>query len=201
MDPAADKRGSVFFYAIAFEASLGLLAVGIGWFIGYQPFTRILETCLAGRILANEILWGLIATIPMMLIPAVCEFISWPPLQELKQLVQKFVSWFCGDRSAFHLAVISFVAGLGEELLFRGTLLEGLEPHFESMWLVLAVSSLLFGLAHSITPLYFLLATTVGFYLGVLVLATGSLIPAIVAHSLYDFLVLFYLTRQRRRQE
>jgi len=59
----------------------------------------------------------------------------------------------------------------------------------------LAISSLLFGLCHWISTAYVVMATAMGLLLGGLFLATGNLAAPMVAHALYDFLALLYLTR------
>ena len=61
----------------------------------------------------------------------------------------------------------------------------------------LLAAALLFGLLHSITPAYAILAGLVGLYLGGLWLACGNLLTPIVAHGTYDFLALVYLVRVR----
>ena len=201
MAPKNCTRQTIFFYAILFEGFLAVLAVGIGWLMGYHPIRNLQATCCNEKILAAEVLWGLLAVFPMLLIPSAVEMLNWEPLQEIKRLLAEFVRWLCAGRSTLELAAISGVAGFSEELLFRGTLLEGILHHFGSSWLILAGSSLLFGLAHAITLTYFVLATGAGIYFGVLVMATESLVPAMVAHSVYDFVVLSYMTRRLQHHQ
>ena len=52
---------------------------------------------------------------------------------------------------------------------------------------------MLFGLGHWITPSYGVLAGIIGGYLGLLTMASSNLLPAILAHALYDFAALVYL--------
>jgi len=94
------------------------------------------------------------------------------------------------------LALVALAAGLGEELLFRGAL-QSLAELWMSPLVALAMVSLLFGLAHALSATYFVLATVVGAYLGWLALATGSLVPPILAHALYDLLALGVLLRRQ----
>jgi membrane protease YdiL (CAAX protease family) len=61
----------------------------------------------------------------------------------------------------------------------------------------LLLASLLFGLLHPLTVMYFVLASLVGVYLGCWQLATDNLLVVIVAHALYDFVALVYLVGQR----
>jgi len=50
-------------------------------------------------------------------------------------------------------------------------------------------------LRHFITPTYALLAALTGAYLGLVWSWTGNLLPVVLMHTLYDFLVLLYLLR------
>jgi len=87
-------------------------------------------------------------------------------------------------------------AGFGEEILFRGWLQQGLfavlgaEKNILLGVLGLLVASILFGLAHPISPLYVILATLVGLALGGVYWMTGNLLCAIVAHAVYDAIIL-----------
>jgi membrane protease YdiL (CAAX protease family) len=88
--------------------------------------------------------------------------------------------------------LISLAAGVGEELLFRG-LLQAAIADWLHPWAGLGIASLVFGLAHSITRTYAVLATLLGAYLGGLWLACDNLLAPMITHALYDFLALLYL--------
>lgn len=95
---------------------------------------------------------------------------------------------------------VAVAAGVGEEVLFRGLLLRGLEGVGARMGLArvptqafaVGVSSVLFGLAHASygTPLQVLVPIGLGVLFGVLVVRGGSLWTVIVAHFLYDVVAL-----------
>ena len=90
---------------------------------------------------------------------------------------------------------ISLLAGLGEEILFRGVLQEAFTGWF-NVWVGVLMASVLFGLMHSITFTYVLLATLMGAYLGCVWLwADHNLLVIVLTHALYDFLVLLWLLR------
>jgi hypothetical protein len=116
------------------------------------------------------------------------------PLGRLNAAVDDMLLPLFARCSVIQLAFISIMAGLGEELLFRGVL----QPLLIG-WLGIAaglcLASLVFGLLHAVTPSYAVLATLVGAYLGWLALATGNLLGPIIAHALYDFVALVYLMR------
>jgi CAAX protease family protein len=119
-----------------------------------------------------------------------------PELRRLSDQVQWLVDELFGGASWFQLALVAALAGLGEELLFRGVLLPVL-ARWTTPLLALAVTSLLFGLAHALSRLYFLLATLIGVYFGWLAMDVG-LAVAIVTHGLYDLVALMYLSRRSR---
>ena len=63
--------------------------------------------------------------------------------------------------------------------------------------LAILIVGIIFGVCHWITPLYFLLATITGIYLGWLYWATGSLVAPVLAHALYDFIALVVIVRRQ----
>ena len=92
--------------------------------------------------------------------------------------------------------MIAALAGLGEELLFRGVAQRGIEQVSGSGNIGLVAASLLFGLAHPISKTYTFMATLVGLYLGGLLLASDNLLAPIVTHAAYDFAALVYLVKR-----
>jgi uncharacterized protein len=116
-------------------------------------------------------------------------------VRRLVTLVEEQLGPVLVSRSLAELAFLAGLAGLSEEVLFRGVLQAGLSLLLpDSMALVIA--SLLFGLAHFVTPAYALLAGVAGLYLGLVFLLQGNLLVPIVAHALYDFVALTYLVRR-----
>ena len=91
------------------------------------------------------------------------------------------------------LVAISLVAGIAEEILFRGLI---------QTQLGILPASILFGLAHLITPAYAVIATIMGFYIGFIFQVFDSLLIPIQLHFIYDLFALLYLryhTRLRHR--
>lgn len=96
-----------------------------------------------------------------------------------------------GHATLAEIASLSVLPGLGEELLFRGTI----QPEIG-----LIGASLVFGILHSgfsreLLP-YGAWATVVGAVLGGLYLATGSLWSCIVAHALVNAMGALWLRSQ-----
>ncbi|UCE89470.1 MAG: CPBP family intramembrane metalloprotease [Pseudomonadota bacterium] len=87
---------------------------------------------------------------------------------------------------AWELVGLSVLAGVAEEMLFRGAL----QP-----LVGLVGASVIFGALHALTPGYFLLATLLGLLMGSLYELTGSLLAPVVMHTLYDLGALYLLRR------
>ena len=82
---------------------------------------------------------------------------------------------------------LSLVAGLGEEIAYRGYALTTIQLLIPDPWMAAGLSSVAFGVLHAYQGAVGVLKTAlIGFVLAVPVLMTGSLVPAIVAHALID---------------
>lgn len=96
---------------------------------------------------------------------------------------------------------VSVTAGICEELVYRGFLLQALTDATSSAFAVV-LSSGAFGVAHAYqSPAGALRATLLGALLCVPVLFTGSLLPSMIAHALIDILSGLWLARYLLRGE
>jgi len=86
--------------------------------------------------------------------------------------------------------LLAFLPALCEEFFFRGVLLRELKSA-RGTGRALLWSSLLFGLAH-LSVFRFLPTTCLGFFLGLLVLSSRSLAPAILCHACFNALLIFF---------
>ena len=181
------RRRDILLLAVGLEGGLGALAAAVGWLIDCPPWHG-----LHGDV--QDTLLGVYATLPLLFIFLLC--VHWPvgPLKRIKAFADDVIRPWFRSCTLFDLATVALLAGLSEELLFRG-LLQDLVSRWFHPWLALACASLLFGLLHTITPTYALLATLMGGYLGWLYLRTGNLLVAVVAHALYDFCALAYVLK------
>ena len=180
-------------FAAAFEGGLAILAVVLGWLFGVTP-TETIHWSLAA------VVWGLAATLPMLVQLWVCVSIPWRPFANITRSVDETLRPLLQHCSLIDLAAISLLAGFGEELLFRGFLQQLIGDWIGGslgIWAGLAVASVVFGLLHAITPTYAVVACLYGLLLGGLWIATGNLLAPIIAHAVYDFLALVYFIRIR----
>jgi membrane protease YdiL (CAAX protease family) len=172
---------------LATEGGLAVLAVLLGLLLGYAPWQN-------NDWSAAALLRGVLLTLPMLLLFSLC--VRWPvgPLARIKQFVEEFVKPAFAHCTLLDLAVLSLLAGIGEEWLFRGVLQPALADAF-GLWPALLLASLLFGLAHPITFTYVVYATLIGLYLGWFAHTFGNLLEVTLAHALYDWIALLYLVR------
>jgi len=190
-DHAAPARPHAFLRtAILFEGGLVILALGLGWLFQVQPFGSV-------RLTWRHICAGLLATAPPLLALTLLLRSNAPRITRLVREVEQMIGPLFEGATVGALALISILAGVGEESLFRGVL----QPALGSVtgpWVALVVVSAVFGLVHSVTATYAVLAGVIGLYLGWLFLWTGNLLVPIVVHALYDFVALAVLVRRLR---
>jgi membrane protease YdiL (CAAX protease family) len=192
MDPPSDSDAKLLPIAVAFEGGLGVGAILLGWLRGQSPWSAI-SWSFAGLTL------GLAATLPLLaafflLIRARA---TW--CVRLRETAERLILPLLGQCGVGELGAISMLAGFAEELLFRGVIQAALGDWF-SPAVGLVGASLVFGLAHPISLSYFTLVTVVGLYLGGIWLWTGNLLVPIVAHAVYDFVVLAWMARGWRAE-
>lgn len=173
-----------------FEGGLGLVAIVLGWLLGIDPAAGTRWNWQAAG-------WGLAGTLPMVGMLPLLVRSSWPPLKRLVSLIEEVAVPLLGRRPVWELALLSLLAGVGEELMFRGLLQGGLGRHLGDTWALIA-ASVVFGMCHALTRTYAVLATLIGLWLGGLWLLAGNLLAPMMTHALYDFFALVYLLRLRR---
>jgi hypothetical protein len=167
-----------------------LLAWGVGWWLDVSPGKYL-------QLAPGSVAWGLLATVPLLLVLAWMLSSSVAPVRNLVNLVTDQVGPLVARCTVLELACLAAVAGISEEVLFRGVLQPGL-----GRWLsesgALVVASMIFGLVHAASRLYALFAGLMGLYLGALFLLQRSLIPPILAHGLYDLVALAMVAARYR---
>lgn len=98
---------------------------------------------------------------------------------------------------------LSVTAGICEEILFRGFLLFYLQEVFgTTLWVAVAVSSLIFGLCHIYQGTLAVLTTgAFGAAMAILYLFSGSLLLPIIVHALLDLRILLLHRPERGRAQ
>jgi membrane protease YdiL (CAAX protease family) len=186
---ADSQRQTVVLLAVLVEGGLLVGASFLGWALDQPPLLHFAWT-------ASAVLWGVAATLPLLALFFL--LLRWPvgPLKRIQRFSEDVIRPLLAPCSVVDLLGISVLAGLGEEMLFRGVLQEAFTGWFHNVWVGIAVASVLFGVLHSITLAYAVLAAVMGAYLGLVWLyADHNLLTVIVTHALYDFAVLLWLLR------
>ncbi len=179
--------------AAAFEASLTVVAIVLGWLLGCPPLRTF-------RFDFHDAMFGLLATVPPLAVFWSCLKLPLDPLQRIAAIMDETLLPLFRECGVMQLAIIAALAGVGEEMLFRGVVQAAVADQIGSphgVWLGLLVAAILFGLLHLITPTYAILAGLIGAYLGWLWLFYDNLLVPIVAHAAYDFVALVYLVKIR----
>jgi CAAX protease family protein len=162
------------FLRLEWLLSLALIVLSLAWAVARElPLVAGLIPSIGGLalgVLAGAALWS---TIPLLLRSA-----------SMRRVWHDVLLPFSRALDTRDIVVIAVLSGFTEELFFRGVLLPEIG---------LGISSLCFGALHALCAVYFLWATAIGAGLGALALASGSLVPAIVAHATYNLGALLLL--------
>ncbi len=189
-DPEPSPRGAALAFTVG-ELVLGslLLAVSAAW-----AWWRSLPLGAALRPEPLEVALGLVASLPAVALllglagPQARAVPGVAALQETFAMIRDLL----GPVSWWQLLLIAAMAGLSEEVLFRGVV---------QMELGLVAASVLFGLCHPLGAGYVVYAALLGLYLGLVAKLTGGLAAPVTAHAFYDAVGLWYLTRRWREAE
>ena len=181
-------KNQAFWTGVMVELAMVPAAIGIGRLCRFSPTQEL-------RFELGAVGIGLLATLPPLVFYYFAVRSQRPAFQKLREITTRLTDALF-SRSALwpiYALILSLAAGLGEELLFRGLIQSGLSALVGStggLAVGLAGASLLFGLMHAQTKLYFVLATGIGLYLGILLILTGNLLVPITVHALYDLCAL-----------
>lgn len=187
MEEAPIKRVQLIYLAVAFEGGMGVLACLLGWLLGFPPWHYL-------HWHTQDLLWSVAVTAPLLVFFHVAH--RWPvgPLRGIKDLMEQVIAPLFRQCSVLELAFISLLAGVGEEMLFRG-FLQPMLSYWLGAWAGLILASLVFGLVHPFSMTYVVIASLAGFYFGATLWLTDNLLVAILAHAVYDFWALLVLVR------
>ncbi|RLS38126.1 MAG: CPBP family intramembrane metalloprotease [Planctomycetota bacterium] len=182
--PPALSRSRFLTLAAWVQGGVVFFAFLIGWAIHLDPLSLI-------RWDSQSLLFGLLAVVPMFGL-----YLFSPGL---RKLAINSLGESLSQCRWYDLVVLAALAGVGEELLFRGVIYSGLSRI--NPWLAVIASNVAFGLLHALSRNYFLTTTAIGFAMHYLANATGerNLLAPIVAHGIYDFIAFYLLIREWKK--
>jgi membrane protease YdiL (CAAX protease family) len=187
-------RMNGFAMAVIVEGGLALVALALAWLFGVSVRELIPQT---GSPLVAAIFRGVIVALAMLVVFFWMVHSSRAAVRELRQQVESLIGQMFPAGSVAQFGLVALLAGVGEELLFRGVI-QTLLSQWTTPVAGLLITSILFALAHALSKLYFFLALIIGLCFGWLVYQYNDLLAPMVAHSLYDFVALVYLSRTSR---
>lgn len=179
--------------AFWFEGSLIILAYILGWVADINPVGELNFTVKAVAL-------GLAGTIPLFGLFLLFHAYPRGSLRAIKQVLHDVLGPSLSTCSFLQLFFLAALAGISEEMLFRGVI----QPWLESVWGMTAgllISNLFFGLVHYISLTYAIVAGLIGIYLGFFMDIGGerNLLTPILIHGLYDFLGFLVVVRAINR--
>lgn len=168
--------------AIVFQGALIPIAFLLAAWLGVPLLARFQWT-------AGAIVTGVAATLPMLILLGLLAVSGLRAYQTLAEQVRDFLRRLFRGAPPGAVALVALLAGLGEELLMRGVLQGWLAGQLPIEWAIV-LAALVFGLAHFLSGFYFLFATLIGIWLGLVYHLTGNLLVVVLAHALYDWAVI-----------
>ena len=139
--------------------------------------------------------FALLLCLPMVAALYLAMRSEWEALSRLRNELDEKILPIFANCKIIDLAMIAFLAGIGEELFFRGWL-QGVLTNKFGMLLGILTASGIFGFAHYLSPTYALYAGLTGVYLGAIYQISGNLYIVMAIHALYDFIALVYLVQK-----
>ncbi len=166
------------------EAALGGLGAGLMQWQG-RSWEQLWSPGLSAVAL------GVGATLPLLLFFHRAMTTSAGPLLPVRRFLEEHLRPPLRAWSVSQLALVALLAGLGEELLFRGAIQGWAAARWGDAFGLLA-AGVLFGAVHGVNIPYAVVAGVMGVYLGLLLEVSGSLLCPVLTHALYDFLALWW---------
>lgn len=176
--------------ALGFQGAIALVGAAAVWLLGISDLVGPQGWAMAVGL-------GIVGSVATFVLLSALTRVPGPWRETLNDHMHQ-LQRFAKDFSWSVLLLLCLLAGVGEELLFRGALQTWLTHHFNDAFAIL-FAAIAFGLVHYLSLLYFLIATVLGLLLGVAYWFTDSLLLVMVWHGVYDIIALYSLRQQPHR--
>ena len=187
------SKSQFLWIASAFEGGLVLVAYVLGGWVSIDPLESL-------RLDVTAAFWGVLGSLLLYCLFMVSERME--ATRAIREFLIDKMGGLLASCSSLELLYLGCLAGLTEEILFRGVL----QPWLERDWGWaggLIFSNLVFSLVHWITPTYALLAGLCGLLLGFM-LDIGperNLLAPILTHAIYDFMAFMVVAQAWRERQ
>lgn len=141
-----------------------------------------------GNLGHRSVLLGSVIAMLLFVLPVYLVSHKWLRLETFYELTQR-LHMMARHFSWPQIMVISMLAGIGEELLFRGALQTWLHSVIGPLTAIV-LSSLVFGLLHALTWYYFIFTLLLSLVLGSIFYHTQNMILLVTIHAVYDIIAL-----------
>ncbi len=182
-----NARLQLYWFKIGTTWSFTLIVFAV-WFAFRRPWSALWLgvpngwLLIAGLLVAAAHLWYILRSRNRML----ANVDNFPRYRELLNSVSLVAPRTPRERRLF--AVVAVTAGIGEEVLLRGFVFSLFASMF-GLWIGGLVNVVIFGLAHAYQGRGGIIRTgAFGAFLTVVVVATGSLVPAVLIHTVQDLI-------------
>ena len=189
------ERSQFLNFAGLVEGGLALAALTIGWCVSINPVEHLYWSWRA-------LAWGVLGAVPTTLLFVVTYRSPLSPLKTIREFLARELAPSLSNLRWYDLVLLSILAGVAEELLFRGLLQPWIGRACQSESAGQFLTNLLFGLVHWVTPLYALLACVIGYYFSWLMTLNEptNLLTPIVSHTVHDYLAFLIVVAEYRRR-
>ncbi len=171
---------------LAFQAGIVVLGLIPLWLFD-------IPVAMEGLTVPEYLAWGTAAgvlTYGVLFLLSLTDLLSSDSLQKHIRDLHGFVR----SQSWPVLIGLAVLAGVGEELLFRGVIQGWVSEYLGHIVGILA-GGVIFGLAHALSRAYFSVATALGVIFGIAYATTDSIQLVMVWHAVYDLVVILILRR------
>lgn len=176
-----------------FSIGFIVIAFGVGWVLDVSPLTNLTWNW-------SDLGIGALAALPMFAFFQLAFHTRIAAFRKIKQFLLDELGPRIEHGSILELFILSIFIGLGEEMLFRGVLQSWAMQY--GVVAAIVFTNLLFGIVHSVTRLYVVIAALMGVYLSLLLVSFSpqNLLIPITTHTIYDFLCFIAIMRLYRQQ-
>jgi len=181
---SAPTRGMLLRWTVVTEGALLLVALGLMRWADLMPALDPSPGSLGAGLLFGVVSAAMAVALANN---------AGPGFRRIRQDFDLMIGLFSNLR-LIDLALISVLAGMCEEALFRGFIQTWIGT-WTSPVLAIAGAAVIFGLTHAISRPYVVFVTVLGAALGILYHLTGSLASVMLAHAVYDFIALYWGSR------